>query len=231
VNLADHKVAIASTLGSMGGGGIMLVADHLDLPPVVLWTVGIFSLVCLLVSVPFWVGICIEGVRAYLRGKEKLPGFSAHLILQINDITATRRKYIFDSRAPDNPRVAFYQSASDQFIFEVKDTKGEPYQIEMPLGEKGIPFCRFFYLWLSLGVSATGTTLTAFVNNKEVARRELPFPLDMGSRDLTQLVIGADSNDKNHGKFDLAEYCTYSVTLNHKEAKGLWRYFRKRYAL
>jgi hypothetical protein len=75
------------------------------------------------------------------RGREKRLGFSAHLIVRIRDAAAIRRKYVFDTGAPEGARIAFYQSASDRFVLQA--TGAKPMVLKSPLAMRAFPSVSF----------------------------------------------------------------------------------------
>ena len=113
---------------------------------------------------------------------EKLPGFGAGMVVQINDITEDRKKYQYSFRAPDGAEVALYLSPSNHFSFSVTDIHGEEYTLEIPLGDSGVPFEEVACIFCEVGTATSYSYLRALVNGKEVARRDYNFPLDLGSR-------------------------------------------------
>jgi hypothetical protein len=159
---------------------------------------------------------------------EKLPGFGSGMMVQTNDNIEVRRKYQFEYRTPDGAKAAFYLSASDRYVFSVTDIHGQPYTLDIPLGSNGIPFGKWAYIFCEVGVASSYAYLRALVNGKEVARRDLDFPLDLGSRRWLG-TLGADSDGKNGGSFSFTEFGVLSTTLNDNElmaqAKNALRFY------
>jgi hypothetical protein len=127
---------------------------------------------------------------------ERLLGITVHTVINIQDVAALRRKYVFDLGTPDRARAAFYLSASDRFTFTVTDIHGETYPLEIPLGRRGVPFGEFTHLLCEAGSASSYSFLRVLVNGKEVQRRSLPFPIDLGSRDW-RTILGADADGRN----------------------------------
>jgi hypothetical protein len=159
--------------------------------------------------------------------RERCLGFSAHMVLRLRDVAAIRRKYIFDFGTPEGARVAFYLSASDRFILEAKDVRGETYPLEVPFGGNGIPIGKFVYLSAEVGLEETSTFLSVAVNGIDVQRRTLGFRIDLGSRKWSGGTIGSDAAGKNNAGFDLGEFWGYPTTLATQEAEQLCAYFLK----
>ncbi len=157
--------------------------------------------------------------------EEKLPGVSFHAALRIDNVTALRRKYIFELKSPDGPAAAFFLSASNLFTFAVSDTRGESYSIQLPIGKDGIPMGRFIHLVCEGGSSSNSSFLRILVDGKQIQRRDFPLPIDMGNR-LWQLTIGADSEKKNNATFALAEVIFYTMTFNEDEHRKTSEYFK-----
>ena len=154
-----------------------------------------------------------------------------HAAIQINDVTVSRRKYVFDLSTPDGAKAAFYLSASDKFTFSVTDTKGETYPLEIPVGEKGIPLGVGMYLAVEVGVSSTASFLSVSVNGIDVGHRDLPFAIDLGSRDWKNVTVGADANKQNFGGFALATLMILTSTLNRDSREKLKKWFLVKYDL
>jgi hypothetical protein len=55
------------------------------------------------------------------------------------------------------------------------------------------------------------------VNRKEIERRHLRFPIDLGSRKWSIGVVVADENKKNSGAFQLSEIVIFAQTLSAKD--------------
>jgi hypothetical protein len=159
--------------------------------------------------------------------REKCLGFSAHMVIRLRDIAAIRRKYIFDYGTPEGARVAFYLSASDRFILEARDVRGETYPLEVPFGGNGIPIGKFVYLSAEVGLEEASTFLSVAVNGIDVQRRTLGFRIDLGSRNWASGSIGADATGKNNAGFDLGEFLGFPTTLATHEAEQLCAYFLK----
>jgi hypothetical protein len=160
---------------------------------------------------------------------EKLPGFAAGLMVQTSDNVEVRRKYQFDFLTPEGVKVAYYLSASNRYAFSVTDIHGESYTLDIPLGSNGIPFGKWVYVFCEVGVASSYTYLRALVNGEQVARRELDFPLDLGSR-RWRPTLGADSSGENRGSFAITEAGFYLTTLSDDELMALVRNTLERYS-
>jgi len=163
--------------------------------------------------------ITLPGKDVANRGRpadEKLPGFGSGLMVKVTDITEERKKYQYHFRTPEGSNVAFYLSASNRYAFSVTDTHGSVYTLDIPLGSNGIPFEKFAFIFCEVGTASSYSYLRALVNGREVARRDLEFPLELGSRRWLP-TLGSDSNAQNGGAFMLTEMGVFSTTLNDSE--------------
>jgi hypothetical protein len=151
---------------------------------------------------------------------EKLPGFASGMMVRTEDVTEMRRKYQFDFHTTEGAKAGFYLSASNRFAFSVTDIHGEPYTLDIPLGSNGIPFEKFAYVFCEVGTASSYSYLRALVDGKEVARRDLSFPLDLGSRHWLP-EIGADANGRNRAAMSFAEGGIFSMTLSDSEIAAL----------
>jgi len=162
---------------------------------------------------------------------EKLPGFAAHAVIKLSDISAVRRKYVFDVGTPEGSRSSFYLSASDLFTFAVMDIKGETYPLEVKVGHNGVPLGQFVYVLCEIGVGNDTSTMSVLVNGKEVAYRIIPRVIDLGSCDWKTGTLGANQEGKDFGAFALAEFFMFSITQTPDEQDKLNRYIESKYAI
>jgi hypothetical protein len=151
---------------------------------------------------------------------EKLPGIAVAAVLNIQDVAALRRKYVFEYTTPEHASTAFYLSASDIFTFTVTDIHGEAYPLEVPLGKNGIPFGQFMHLVCEAGSGSNYSFLSVSVNGKEIKRRDLPARIDLGSRQWN-FTLGADQNGNNNGAFLLGEMGASPVTFTNEQVEKL----------
>lgn len=200
--------------------------------PLILFAVGI---ICIGTSAAWYFRIATpvnSQAQEKLKGqRETLPGISVHLVIKINDVTESRRKFVFDFSDPEGAHAAFYLSASNMFVFEVTDIRGEKYPLEIPIGRTGIPFGEWIYLVAEVGVSSAKTNLAVLVNGYVKQSRTLSFAADLGSRKWENKVVGANANSTQHGGFSLAELIIYSVTPNDEDIRKLKTYIFDRYAI
>lgn len=152
---------------------------------------------------------------------EKLPGFSWYNVISINPLPLPRKQYVFEFRDKEGAGAAFYLSASNAFVFEATDIHGSSYHLDIALGRNGIPVGQFIILFCEIGVGSNYSFFRAVVNGKEVQRRDLPFAVDLGSKQWSG-KIGADINGKNNGAFDLMTFVAVnSLTLSDEEIERI----------
>jgi hypothetical protein len=169
-----------------------------------------------------------EGPLSQTPLSEKLPGFSWYAAIRMEDVAALRRKYVFDFSAPEGSRVAFYLSASDRFTFSVTDIHGEPYPLEIPLGRDGIPLGQFVVLVCETGIASNYAFVRVVMNGRELRRRDLPFSVDLGSRQW-KTNLGADANGQNSGAFEISEFGGLATSLTDDEIGKLTKNVRDYY--
>jgi hypothetical protein len=160
----------------------------------------------------------------------ELPGFSARLVIRMNETGKQERQYVFDQISSQGAETAFYLSASKQFTFLVRDIHHEPYTIEVGLGPDEIPLNQFIYLVCDIGVSSSASFLRVRVNGRDIQHRMLPFPVDLGDKVWTG-TIGTDLTKQFFAKFDLAEYMIFRDTKNIEDDKKISDYIAHRYNL
>ena len=151
---------------------------------------------------------------------EKLPGFGSGLMVKVTDITEERKKFQYSFRTPEGSKVAFYLSASNRYAFSVTDTHDSVYTLDIPLGSNGIPFEKFAFVFCEVGTASSYSYLRALVNGREVARRDLDFPIELGSRRWIP-TLGSDSNGQNGGAFMFMEMGVFATTLSNSELVAL----------
>jgi hypothetical protein len=81
-------------------------------------------------------------------------------------------------------------------------------------------------LFCDAGIQESSTILRAFVDDKEVANRTLPFKLNFGKLDWQRRTIGADINGQNNAPFKIAEMGLYHKTLTSHDRSALMENFR-----
>ena len=161
---------------------------------------------------------------------EKLPGFASGLMVQTKDITEERKKYQFYFHTAEGSKAEFYLSASNRYAFSVTDTHGSIYTLDIPLGSNGIPFEKFVYMFCEVGTASSYSYLRALVNGIEVARQDLDFPLELGSRKWIP-SLGANSSGQNSSAFMLMEAIIYTTTLSDAELVALAKNALQAYGL
>jgi hypothetical protein len=154
--------------------------------------------------------------------EQKLPGFTAYVVLRLYDTPEFRRRYVFEFVTSDGAKVSFYLSASSQFTFAVEDIHGETYPLEVKVGGEGIPIDRFIALFCEVGETPTSTVLRILVNGREIVRRDLPFSSNLGKLDWRPGALGAPLVGQNQGGvFLLFEIGIFAEMLTDKNAMKL----------
>jgi hypothetical protein len=144
---------------------------------------------------------------------QNFPGFSLHSLIKINDISANRKKYLFDLGQVNGSRFSVYISTDNIFTFSFIDAVGEPHNIQLPIGSNGIPFGKQFYLICELGIDGQSTLLRMLIDGKEIKSIQLPFKVDLGGIDVPGAVVGADLNGENGASFDMGNLIVLAETL------------------
>jgi hypothetical protein len=158
---------------------------------------------------------------------ESLPGLGAYSYVRLYDTPELRRKFIYDFVSSNGSRATFFLTKSDEFSFSVSDSNGEPYSLEIPLGNDGIPIDRYIFLFCEAGLKERSTILKVFVDDKEVASRTVPFRLNFGKLDWTIRTIGADASGQNNAPFKMAEFGLYHATFTLTQKRKLIENFKK----
>ena len=154
--------------------------------------------------------------------QEELPGFGSYAVIRLYDSPEFRRRYVFDFVSSDGAKVALYLSASSRFTFSVTDVRGESYPLEVKVGADGIPIDDFVILFCEVGLTENSTRLRILVNEKEVARRDLNFPLSLGKMDWKPGSLGAPTIGQNQGGiFLLVEFGIWQKTFSRETIRKL----------
>jgi hypothetical protein len=158
----------------------------------------------------------------YLAREQKLPGFTAYAVIRLYDTPESRRRYVFEFVSSEGAKVSFYLSASSVFTFAATDIRGEAYPLEIKLGDGGIPIDQFVTLFCEIGIAKNSTVMRILVNEKQVARRDLSFPLKLGTMDWKPGTLGIPVTGINQGGvFLLSEIGIYPTTMTSKEVHAL----------
>lgn len=152
---------------------------------------------------------------------QKLPGIAVASVIKINDLTELRRKYVFALKTPERASATLYLSPDDVFVFTINDKNGEPHSLDIPLGDKGIPYERFISLICQEGSSSDHSYMSVTVNGKQVAQRDFPYRIDLGSRAWALASINANEDGQKSGSLMLAEVVTWAVTLTKHETDAV----------
>jgi hypothetical protein len=154
--------------------------------------------------------------------EQKLPGFTAYAVIRLYDTPEFRRRYVFEFVSSDGAKVSFYLSASSVFTLSATDIRGEAYPLEVKLGDGGIPIDQFVTLFCEVGIAKNSTTMRILVNEREVARRDFSFPLNLGKMDWKPGALGAPVIGTNQGGvFLLSEIGVYPKTMTSAEVHAL----------
>ena len=154
---------------------------------------------------------------------ETLPGFFANLMITIHSGAVARRQYMFEFQTPEGSRAGLFLSSNDMFSFSVRDVKGESHSLDLPIGKKGIPLHERIFLTCQVGVGHNATYLQVLVNGIPAAHKELPFRIDLGSRNWAQGTIGASADKRDHGAFLISMTAAGHVTLTGKQTRAFYR--------
>ncbi|MEW6616685.1 MAG: hypothetical protein AB1401_14620 [Thermodesulfobacteriota bacterium] len=144
---------------------------------------------------------------------QNFPGISLQALIKLNDVSANRRKYIFDFGRVNGSRLSIYISPDNIFTFLFIDAKDEPYNIKLPIGSSGIPFGKPYYLICELGIDGQSTLLRMIIDGKEIKYMQLPFKIDLGGIDVPGGVIGADLNGDNGASFEMGTMMIFRTTM------------------
>lgn len=150
------------------------------------------------------------------------------MAIQINQGIRGRRRYIFQLGQQVRQGAALYLSASERLVFEVRDTSGEAYPIELPLGRRGIPLGEPMYLGAEAGRDGQTTVMRVVVDGHIVAERRLHFVVDFGETELGNFTMGANHGGENHGDFALNNIAVVRKTLAERDARGMAQYQNQR---
>jgi hypothetical protein len=185
----------------------------------------LFGISCLFLLVSCIGWVIAHAASLWRLRMGRLPGLSLHILLRLNNLPVSRRKYLFDFGKLEAERLSIYVSPDHIFTLSFVDAKSEPHLLQVSLGPKGFPIGIFVYLLCEVGVSGESTLLHMRVNRREVGSLLLRFRTDIGVLDVPNGVIGADLAGNNGAAFDLSELAVYSMTIATSDRNKLSRYF------
>jgi hypothetical protein len=135
-----------------------------------------------------------------------LPGFMAFAFVRVDNTSEAKNRYVFDQVTSDGAGAAFYQlGSSSLFIFSIRNTHGAFYNLEIPVGDNGVPVDRYVFLYCEAGIGKDSTVARVMIDGKEVRRRVLDFPMDLGKQDWKQATVGIDSAPFEIGMFGVGQ--------------------------
>lgn len=156
---------------------------------------------------------------------DKNPGFSLQAILRIHDLSANRRKYLFDFGKVGSNRWSIYVDEENVFTFSVIDSQGKSHTVRAP----DIPRDEFIYLSCESALRTESTSFRVMVDGRSVGSLDLPSKMDMEPFDPANGVMGANLNGQDGARFDLFEVAVYAATLTTSEVEKLRdQYFKER---
>ncbi len=146
---------------------------------------------------------------------EVLPGLAYATVIKIDDNTSVGRKYDWNRETPEGATVTFYQSPSNDFRFTVTDIHQESYSLDIPIGSDGIELRKWVYLICEVGSGSNHSYLRVLADGKELSRKDLPLPLDLGSRQWGSGSIGGGQS------FMFTEAVVWATTLSQGQIDAL----------
>jgi hypothetical protein len=159
--------------------------------------------------------------------QQALPGFTASALIRLYDTPEAKNRYIFDLATSDGAKAAFYLSASEQFTYSITDTNGVSYNLEIPIGNSGIPIDRYIFLYCEAGVSENSTVVRVMIDAKEIRRRVYDFPISLGKKDWTKFTVGADNQGQHNSPFKIAMFSAGHTTFLDAQVKDMFVIFTK----
>jgi hypothetical protein len=176
--------------------------------------------------------ISAAAISEWPASDDSKPGIGVFSVIRLYDSPEYRRRYVYEFITSNGAKAAFFLSSSGTFTFSVIDVHGESYPIEIKVGRFGIPIDQFIILTCEAGIGRKATVLTVSVNRKEIARREIPVPVDLGTRDWHAGSLGAPVTGQNQGGiFLLAEVITWPTTFSNTEIEKLVENAREYYKI
>ena len=166
--------------------------------------------------------ICVRAGRA----KKTFPGFSAIAFVRLDNSPGEQNRYVFDRATSDGAGAAFYRlSASSLFIFSIRNTHGEFYNLEIPVGDKGIPTERYVFLYCEAGVGKDLTVARVMIDGKEIRRRVLNFPMDFGRQDWKPVKGEVDGKGSKQAPFEIGMLSIGQETLSDPDIRNHYLLF------
>jgi hypothetical protein len=132
-------------------------------------------------------------------------GISVSGILTVNDVLEKRRKFIFDTGEKDDKnRMSMYLDVDNNLVFRIIDNNGEVFSVEAPQTFLTFKMNAIYFVCCDAGISNKFSYMRIFLDDKEIARQEFHAPIYLLTRNMSNIIIGADMNKQNNGKFTMA---------------------------
>jgi hypothetical protein len=157
------------------------------------------------------------------RADKESPGFGISAILTIGNQEEKRKKFILDAGHENRDRVSLFLDAENNLIYRVIDHEGDAHIIKVPQQLHTFREGVTCYILLELGASQTYSVMRIFINDREVGRSEMDAYLNyVVDKDSKPMIVGADINHQNNGKFTLSTLMSLRGTLTKKQREDLF---------
>ena len=132
-------------------------------------------------------------------------GISVKGILTVNDVVAKKRKFIFDSgERDDKNRMSLYLDYDNNLVFRIIDDNGETFSVEAPQTFLTFKLNAAYFICCDAGISDKFSYMRIFLDDKEIARQEFHAPINLFSKNMSNIIVGADMHHQNNGKFTMS---------------------------
>lgn len=116
-----------------------------------------------------------------------------------------------------------YLDTDNNLVYRIIDHEGESHIIKVPEKIHTFRAESVYYLLLEYGFSETYSFMRLFINDKEVARNQMDYKLNLPLEvKPDEMVIAADIKKTNFGKFTLSFLSILKGTLTREQRESLF---------
>lgn len=155
-----------------------------------------------------------------------LPGVGVWAVVEVQPLNNLKRKYIFELETDDHEAMAsLYMTPDNHLTLSVTDVGGETYPVEVPLGQGGVPMGSMAVIAAEVGVASNYSILQVSINGTIVQSRKIDFPIDLGSKNFTEVVLGRGVKRADYGRFNFLSFVQLDSMPSESDAAKLNEYF------
>lgn len=175
-------------------------------------------------------------IHAY-GSRDHLSGVSWHALLELERVSQSRRKYIFDiGQAPTRDRWSVFVDENDCLTCEVIDGIGRAHVVASPLNFDADGRTGPLYVACEFGASDSAALLRISIGGVVMAQLAIDGVVALSPSMSDQFkeakwTLGADMEARCHGRFSISEMLVLGDVVSLEERLNLAGYFQRRSSL